>query len=237
MVLSHIYQLEETNFNNAWFKAIKNVVTLPTTPLIFGSEKNKKRALDSIQTIILTGNAIKQIEAHETHPQYIFGKQRLEEYCKEFTADAVNKWRNVDNEYNFDYLYVERVWEQIPKTKKTLERVIKTQVKSNFMQLTTWNTNIDGTYVTSSPCLQRIWWQYGGALNIDLHLDWRSRDLFGAWQSNLVALVDMLNREIFEPNNCFIERIIDRNDSLHIYEYDLEEAMKVKPVPTFHGVQ
>lgn len=52
----------------------------------------------------------------------------------------------------------------------------------------------------------------------------------------MIALVDMLNREIFKPTNCHIARIVDKNDSLHIYEYDLIDAMNVKPVATFHGV-
>ena len=46
-------------------------------------------------------------------------------------------------------------------------------------------------------------------------------------------MLDMLNREIFKPTNCHIARIVDKNDSLHIYEYDLIDAMNVKPI--FHG--
>ena len=166
MTFSQIYTIESTNFNNAWFKAIQNVLKQPQTKLVFGSKDYSKNALDSIQTIILTGTissqAIGQIENKQTHPQYKFGGKRLEEYCKEFTADAVNKWRNEkhDDEGHFDYLYAERMWEQMPIAMKTLETVIKTQVKSNFMQLTTWDEEVDGTYVTSSPCLQRIWWQW-----------------------------------------------------------------------------
>jgi len=241
MTFSQIYTIESTNFHNAWCGAIQNVLKQPQTKLTFGSKEYSKNALDSIQTIILTGTlssqAIGQIENKQTHPQYKFGGKRLEEYCKEFTADAVNKWRNEkrDDEGHFDYLYAERMWEQMPIALETLETVIKTQVKSNFMQLTTWDEEVDGTYVTSSPCLQRIWWQWYEGNYIDLHFDWRSRDLFGAWQSNLIALVDMLNREIFKPMNCHIARIVDKNDSLHIYEYDLIDAMDVKPVATFHG--
>lgn len=242
MSFSQIYTIESTNFNEAWYKAIQNVIKQPQTKLTFGSKEYKKNALDSIQTIILTGTissqAIGQIENKVTHPQYKFGGKRLEEYCKEFTANAVNRWRNADDDskYKFDYLYADRVWGQMETVKETLKRVINDEVKSNFMQLTTWKPCTDGTYNISSPCLQRIWWQWYEGNHIDLHFEWRSRDLYGAWQSNIVALVDMLNREIFKPNNCQIERIVDRNDSLHIYEYDLIDAMNVRTVLGFHGV-
>ena len=98
MKFSQIYTMESTDFHNAWCGAIQNVLKQPQTKLTFGSNDYKKTALDSIQTIILTGTlssqAIGQIENKQTHPQYKFGGKRLEEYCKEFTADAVNKWRD-----------------------------------------------------------------------------------------------------------------------------------------------
>lgn len=68
--------------------------------------------------------------------------------------------------------------------------------------------------------------------NGKIHWNGNSRDLFSAWQSNVICLIDMLNREVVKPNNCEIVRIIDFSDSLHIYKTDLEEAKKVKLVPT-----
>jgi thymidylate synthase len=84
--------------------------------------------------------------------------------------------------------------------------------------------------------LQRIWLRWYEPNIVDVHYSWRSRDLYGAWPSNIVALTEMLNIEVIKPNNCIIGRIIDYSDSLHIYDYDLEEARKVKEIPEFHGV-
>ena len=58
----------------------------------------------------------------------------------------------------------------------------------------------------------------------------RSRDLFAAWNSNMVALLKMINKEVFEPNNIEIIRIVDFCNSLHIYEGDWEAASKIKPI-------
>lgn len=240
MQLSQIYEIEETNFHNAWYKAIHNVLRQPRTKLTFGSKEYSKNALDSIQTIILTGTlsnqAIGQIENKKVHPQSKFHGKALEEYCKEFTKTYIEEWYKTPKNERHDYIYAERLYEDLEEAKNTLKTVIETKVKSNFMQAVTWKHGTDGTYRQSSPCLQRIWWQWYEGNHIDLHFDWRSRDLYGAWQSNLVALVDMLNREIFKPNNCNIARIVDRNDSLHIYEYDLHAATLITPVATFHGV-
>jgi len=63
-------------------------------------------------------------------------------------------------------------------------------------------------------CLQRIWIRYLGDQSVEVHLTWRSRDLYTAWQANIVAIIDMLNRA----------------DSLHIYESD-KDAERVKLLP------
>jgi len=57
--------------------------------------------------------------------------------------------------------------------------------------------------------------------------DWRSRDLFNAWQPNIIALMQMLNKYIYLPNKCTIARIIDRCNSLHIYRGDIELAKTI----------
>ena len=48
----------------------------------------------------------------------------------------------------------------------------------------------------------------------------------------MIALIDMLNCEIIKPNNCKIIKIIEFNDSLHIYKSDFKEAKKVKLIQT-----
>ncbi len=60
---------------------------------------------------------------------------------------------------------------------------------------------------------------------------WRSRDLFAAWNSNMVGLLTMVKKEVFEPNNLNLVKVVDFCNSLHIYEADWEAASKVKPLP------
>jgi len=91
--------------------------------------------------------------------------------------------------------------------------------------MTTWIPSIDA-FSESPPCLQRIWMTLIDESSIEIHLDWRSRDLFGAWHVNLIALINMINRDIAMPLNCKIARIIDSCDSLHIYNGNWQEAVK-----------
>jgi thymidylate synthase len=63
----------------------------------------------------------------------------------------------------------------------------------------------------------------------EFHVSWRSRDLYAAWNSNMIALALFFKKEVFEPNNIKIIRCVDFSNSLHIYEGDWEVANKVKP--------
>lgn len=112
---------------------------------------------------------------------------------------------------------------------------------SNRDQIITWVPERDLFVEEDQPCMQRIQifiYSYPRIDDNDIlihgkgefHVDWRSRDLYSAWNSNMIGLVLMLKREIFDPNNIKIVRCIDRCSSLHLYEADWEAAEKVKPV-------
>lgn len=255
--------IEEQNFHNAWVKAIRAV--LRGTDLVIGGGDERKPVRESCVLISMTGNAIKQIEARELHPQYRF--RRIEEYCNEFTREFLEEYRSKPVNERFSYLYFERLayyeatssfrnsFDQIIFLKTALADQISQNITSNRTQAITWYVPSD-IKQSSPPCLQRIQIRYipfderqvflkdiypdadsiPFEKSVDVHLTWRSRDLFTAWQSNIVCIIEMLNREVIKPNNCQIARIIDYNDSLHIYRYDIEDAKKVNFVPTLPGV-
>jgi len=229
--------IEEENFHNAWVKAIRAV--LRGTDLVIGGSDDRKPVRESCVLISMTGNAIKQIEARELHPQYRF--RRIEEYCNEFTREFLEEYRSKPLNERFSYLYFERLayytnaTDQIILLKTALADQIDQNLTSNRTQAITWYVPSD-IKESSPPCLQRIQIRYIPEKGVDVHLTWRSRDLFTAWQSNIVCIIEMLNREVIRPNDCQIVRIIDYSDSLHIYRYDIEDAKKVDFLPAFPGV-
>lgn len=225
MKLSSINTIKETNFHNAWARAIKFVLD-EDCDIIFGDAKEQKRALDSCQKIILTKEAIEQIQNREIHPQCPF--RQIDQYCQEYTREYLKNYHWKSDKERFEYLYFERLVEPIDQLAAMRKQLSGIRVRSNRCQAVTWRVEEDMDK-RSPPCLQRIQLIYYDQ-GIDVHLSWRSRDLFGAWQPNIIALVDMLNREVVWPNGLRIARIVDDNNSLHIYDYDVREAKAVRYV-------
>jgi len=236
----------ETNFNQAWWKAIQNVLN-QKNELHFGSHNEPKQAWDSTQLIELTGHAIKQVLNGEIHPQSTF--RALDSYKKEFTYKYLDEYNNKPTKEQFDYLYMDRlaqnqviscsefmdddepdVINQLECMKNAIYGQKERLISSNYTLATTWYADQDGLETPSSPCLQIIQLRWNPGDLIDMHLIWRSRDLYNAWQANIVAISDMVNRECILPNDCKLARITDYSTSLHIYKGDIEQAKRVVPV-------
>ena len=232
--------IEDTDFNAAWARAVRAVIR-EGVDLVIGDATEPKSIKDVCGIISLTGNAIAQIENQEIHSQYPF--KHIDQYCEEFTRAYLAEYVNKPSVEKFTYLYYDRLSniddplnDQIWNMQIGLLEEMRTEISSNRNQAITWKPCEDiGN--ASSPCLQRVWVRYLGGRDVEVHFDWRSRDCYTAMQSNIIALVEMLNREVIRPNKCKIVKIVDYSDSLHIYKSDLDAARNVKLVRVSpHGV-
>lgn len=223
--LSPINLIEETNFANSWTKAVKFCYKYGK-PVVFGDRKDPKKAKDSCQVISLTGGAINEILDRKIHPQFPF--KSIKEYCNEFTREYLEEYSKKPDNQQFNYLYFERlvnydcgreggIIDQLAIMKSQLHEQIESGVMSNRSKVITWYPDMD-LYSTASPCLSEIQVRYIGENQVDIHWHFRSRDLISAFQANVIALTECLNREVIWPNNCKIARIVDYSDSLHIYD-------------------
>ncbi len=222
---SPVNLIEERDFHNAYARAVQFVLR-HGVKVTFGDKKEPKIALDSCQTITLAGHALQQIENRELHPKYPF--KSVDQYCEEFTREFLVKYKTWPIEKQFSYLYFQRLVEPIDQLaimREQLAEQLESGISSNRSQGIIWDVKKD-TESNSPVCLQRIWARPYEDI-IDLHFSWRSRDLHAAWQSNLIAITNMMDREVFKPNNCRIGRIVDSSDSLHIYEGSLGPAKDV----------
>jgi thymidylate synthase len=236
--------IEETSFGNAWWKAIQFVLN-NKKQLVFGMDK--KHAWDSTQLIELTGNAITQILNEQLHPLSTF--KAIDSYKREFTYEYLEEYKKKRESEKFDYLYMDRLannmsisqpttleeddWgttDQITYMRRSIKEQKQTQLSRNYTLATTWYPDIDGLESPSSPCLQIIQLRWNPGNLIDMHLVWRSRDLYNAWQANIIAITNMINREVILPNDCKLNRITDYSTSLHIYDTDIEQAKRVNMV-------
>jgi thymidylate synthase len=101
---------------------------------------------------------------------------------------------------------------------------------SRRIQATTWVPDRDLFIKEDQPCLQRLWMRNLGNMNVELHVMWRSRDAYAAWNSNMIGLLAMVKNEILEPNALRLVKVIDFCNSLHIYAPDWDAAARVKRV-------
>ena len=109
---------------------------------------------------------------------------------------------------------------------------------SNRDQAITWVPERDAFVNEDQPCFQRVQFFVYSFPEVredtiipgkgEFHVSWRSRDLYAAWNSNMVALTLFFRKEIFDPNNIKIIRCVDFCNSMHIYEGDWQAAEKVK---------
>lgn len=241
-----MYCFSETDFNRAWERILNNCLK-HGEEIVFGDWDDRKIAKDTVQIIELSGMALRQIIAGQVHKKAPFSDKRLEEYCNQFKPAYLEQVDKMPEKDKPVYTYYDRItryakllnldekgtWNQMESMRHDLLKQMETNIKSNRSQAITWYVEKDNDNA-NPPCLQRIWMRYNGNNQVDVHFHWRSRDAYGAWQSNLVALTRMLYRDVLAPNKCTIARIIDFNDSLHVYERDWEEAREACLDPMLH---
>jgi thymidylate synthase len=163
------------------------------------------------------------------HPQFPTKELHVKEYVRQWERDY--DWKKQGFEYN----YMDRLI-NYPSRGKDVDqlkaiRELLPQGVSRRRQAITWIPERDLFVKEDQPCLQRLWVRDIGNGNAEMHCMWRSRDLFAAWNSNMVGLLTMMKREVFEPNNFKLVKVVDFCNSLHIYEADWEAAALVKPLP------
>ena len=234
--------IEKTDFHEAWETAVYKVVKLGESRVI-GSGEERKPIRDTSTIIVLRGKAIQQVLRHELHPLY--PTRNIEEYLQEYTDDYHSMWKQQPLTKRFAYLYYDRLinygmcWElsgkiyqeridQLDILKTGLSKDVDEKISNNRHIAITWYPNPDG-FSRSPPCLNLVQVRLLNESNVEVQMVWRSRDLFRAWQSNVVAVVCLLNEKVIKPDNCEIERIVDYSTSLHVYETDVPEASKVMP--------
>lgn len=236
-MLTPHFETQSEDFNTAWLQVLRNC--LKGKSIVFGDQTHMKHALDTSQTIILKGSAIEQIEKWTIHPDNPF--KLVKQYCEEFTWEYLKAYDLKPEDAKFAYMYFDRLAryngfiDQLKAMRDDLEVQIATGICSNRSQAITWEPEKDMGNV-ASPCLQRIRIRHEGDGKVSVHFSWRSRDAWGAWQSNLIALIDMIYRYVLDPNDSIIEVVMDSNDSIHVYNPDMQAATSLVKKSFFRGM-
>jgi thymidylate synthase len=203
--------IKSKDFHDAWYqmnsKILRDGFEIPS------DQTEVKLTKDVCATIELTGEAIEQICRHELHPDNKM-KEGLESYVKQFDYTSDEFKKSYDEQ---EYTYASRLYDSavIIHEDKLIQKY------NRGVQLTTWKPFRDlGN--EAKPCLQRMWIRKLTDDTCELHMSYRSHDSMGAWQWNMIALVDYARRYL--TKKLKIVKIVEFNDSLHLYEYDWESA-------------
>ncbi|MDP2841280.1 MAG: thymidylate synthase [Candidatus Methanoperedens sp.] len=163
------------------------------------------------------------------HPQFPTKELHVKEYLKQWERDY--DWKKQGFEYNYMDRLINYPSRGTDVDQLKAIRDLLPQGVSRRRQAITWIPERDLFVKEDQPCLQRLWVRALGDGNAEMHCMWRSRDLFAAWNSNMVGLLTMIKREVLEPNKLTLVKVVDFCNSLHIYEADWEAASVVKPLP------
>lgn len=221
------YEADEKDFSIAYENAVrfclKNGYNIKT-------EYNQE-SLDMCSRITLSGRAIHQIKNRQLHKKFPTKGRHLQEYIGQFTPEF--------DASKFEYTYYSRLTNYLPnKFYGNLNqlKIIKNNLKtSRRLNAITWIPDIDLSS-EHPPCLQSIQLRVLQEPDTDNHmlskgrvevfLNWRSRDLFSAFMSNLIGIVFMIYNEILD-DKYEIVRLTDYTTMMHINENDWQAARLV----------
>lgn len=231
--------IKEGDFMRAWIKLLEHCIKNESLISFGDKDDPKKMRAEICSRVVLEETAVEQIidgvnYLSKYRKQFPFGPQYVQHYVEEYSLEYIEKQAMLEegDKGKFTYTYYDRfrryptsngMLDQVEALKNNVAQQIKNGVFSNRHQMITWIPEVD-TFSAEPPCLQRVWVTLIEKGSIEVHLDWRSRDLYGAWHVNLVAIINMIDRDIAKPNNCKIVRVMDSCNSLHIYNGDFDQA-------------
>jgi len=77
------------------------------------------------------------------------------------------------------------------------------------------------------PCLQDIFFEYLGGGDVHIELNFRSWDLFNGLPFNLPGILNLIYKEVLEPNGMRVSRLTCNGRDTHIYKANWDDANKV----------
>lgn len=190
---------------------------------------------DVCATIEYTGKAIQDIKNRVIHPAYPHhdGYKAYENQFRPGTTEY-------ENARGFHYSYGLRMREyrgfidQLEFIAENLDPYNKR------MQVVTWDVEVDlpatimDEMKQSVPCYQRLQVRDFGNGFYDQQYDWRSRDLFKAYEWNILGLVNTVDEVINETRlrqgkeQLSLIKVTDKISSLHIYQPEWDAASKIR---------
>lgn len=219
----------------------------------FGGGTEIKHAHDSQVQILLDNHAINDALNHVVHPSDPFCTDKNGNPSEERIMAYINEYNKDYDASKFDYTYYDELtkgFEISPCTDNEIDNTIylnlikklinglifqiDNKLPSNRNVVTLLN-NIKWNMMTSTPCWNILWIRLeridpDGTVWVSIATWYRSHDLTDAWESNFIAQVTFIQKEILDPLNAKILFWHESNASLHIYEHNIPMAMTIEEI-------
>lgn len=149
-------------------------------------------------------------------------KERIELYKKQFKRDAVGK-------HGFEYTYIDRLvnYNGFDQLKWMSEQLQRNRYESKRVQAITWMPEVDCGKKEDQPCFQRIWVFPYKNNKLDVHIHYRSWDMFKAFEANIIAFQELVKDELLLPTDFSLGIIRCFGDNVHIYEDDFQAVSNI----------
>ncbi|MGB8312267.1 MAG: thymidylate synthase [Halobacteriota archaeon] len=199
---------------DAWYKTVRHIME-------YGDVVNTEYGIKARQILL---GAI-QIDSPKEgwHKGDAFcTKARIEEYKKQFDRAYLHQ-------HAFEYTYLERLVEGhgIDQLEWMREQLAAKRTDSKRIQAITWIPKIDCFKEENQPCFQRMWVYAHPNNRLDVHIMYRSWDIFQAYEANINAFLSLIKKELLAPTGLKMGTLCTVGNSMHIYEYNWEEAQRV----------
>jgi thymidylate synthase len=161
--------------------------------------------------------------AQKWHPKDPFcSPQRIKYYVKQFKRDFAGQ-------SNFEYTYIDRLinYEGFDQLMWMRDQLMADRVFSKRIQAVSWIPKVDCLKKEDQPCFQRLWIFPYPDKTMDVHIHYRSWDLFKAYEANLMAFQELISDEFTGPCGYKLRGLRCFADNFHIYEDDFQSVEKV----------
>lgn len=199
---------------DAWIWAIRHVYT---KGLLRPTEYGQKAR-------IVNGMLLEITTPDKTwHKQDPFcAPQRIKYYVMQFKREFVGKT-------NFEYTYIDRMvnYDGFDQLKWMRDQLESNRFDSKRVQAISWMPFVDCNKKEDQPCFQRIWVYPYPDRSLDVHIHYRSWDMFKAFEANLIAFQELIAEEFLLPCDYRLNCLRCFADNGHIYEDDFQSVERI----------
>lgn len=110
---------------------------------------------------------------------------------------------------------------------KVIREMLPSRQGSRRLKAQLWIPEDDLFTFEDQPCFQDIFFEYLGNGDVHLEIDMRSWDAFNGLPFNLPGILNLIYKEVLEPNGMNVSRLTCNGRDTHIYQANWDDAKKV----------